>query len=61
MIKVKRVPDYDSWCDSCGEFKEEAFFIEIEEPMPVEDDSTVLWLCPKCAAELKEKIGRFIY
>ncbi|WP_324658908.1 hypothetical protein [Bacillus cereus] len=60
MIKVKRVIDYFSWCDCCGDFKHEAFFIEVEEEI-FPTDSTVLWLCEKCTAELKEKIGRFIY
>ncbi|PDY93262.1 hypothetical protein CON09_08535 [Bacillus anthracis] len=60
MIKVKRVPDYGSWCDSCGESCKEAFFIEVEENL-FPADGTVIWLCEKCTAELKEKIGRFIY
>ncbi|MGE7976677.1 hypothetical protein ACQKOK_28245 [Bacillus cereus] len=54
MIKVER--ENQCICESCGNTS--AFYIRFEGELfnPVET-----FLCEKCTAELKEKIGRFIY
>ena len=56
MIKVKREPSKYGYCSSCENHKIE-FRIEIG----LHSHMNVERLCEKCLAELKEKIGRFIY
>ncbi|PFB17022.1 hypothetical protein CN399_08685 [Bacillus cereus] len=62
MIRVERDKDIECRCDNCGE---EGTDFDLNISSEVRSFGTfggyTFYLCEKCTAELKEKIGRFIY